>query len=482
MANSDLTSYIQQQRQLGQTDDFIRQQLLQIGWQPSDVDQAFSPSSDPSSPDPDPPVTSLSGPLDLLQQSIAIFVSRWLTLIVITLIPYVVGMIVGAVTFVAFLLWVGVSLSSFALKQGGLSPMLSPTSLPQLPTSFWILIGVSFFLLFLAIIYIYTWSALAMFYAVANHQERLGVKASYGRAWHKILAYWWMAILFMLILMGGLMLFALPGLIFMIWFYFAFWILVTEDQGGLTALLKSKFYVQGHWWGVFFRILAVMILYFLIYVPLSLVLERVDLGALKIVIDLLMTLSGFVIGPILLIYQFIMYRQLKSLKSGQEFTPSGKSKLAFILISLWGILAMLAVPAAIILVAINPVKQMQRARDASRRSSQMEIQSALERYWATYGEFPATLDQLIEEGELIQIPVDPTTSQPYEYQVLDDGQNYRLCYQDENQQSQCKESDPFFQYYPSIAPSPSMDQFSPEDFQDQLPGYSPPQLNNSTEI
>src|SRR3989344_6610342 len=392
MPNSDLVNYIQQNRQQGQVDDQIRQALIQAGWQPADIESAFldltqprypsQTSSLPSSPGSEPTMTiatELRGPIELLTQSWQIFTTRWKTLLVIIFIPYLVWIIIGVISLIAFLFWVGGTIPSSYSEYSSLLPMMAVNKFTQLPTSFWVIVGVGLFLLILAISYFFTWAQLALMQAIKDHQERISIKTAFSRSRHKILRYWWLLLLEYLIIIGGLAFFVLPGLIFVIWFLLSMWVLVNEDIGGLTGLLKTRFYVQGYWWGVLGRVLF-LVVFFIIFsliisMPSNLLKELPSGRLLYVIYEIITVLIGFVIGPIMLIYQYLLYDQLKALKSGQEFNPTGKSKLVFTLFGLWGILAALAVPAAVIvLVAVNPVKQFQEARDANRKTDIVEIQ------------------------------------------------------------------------------------------------------------
>ncbi len=56
MPSQDLQNYIQQSRQAGKTDDIIRQELLNVGWQARDVEEAMGdgvfPNNQPSNTGP----------------------------------------------------------------------------------------------------------------------------------------------------------------------------------------------------------------------------------------------------------------------------------------------------------------------------------------------------------------------------------------------------------------------------------------------
>lgn len=54
---------------------------------------------------------------------------------------------------------------------------------------------------------------------------------------------------------------------------------------------------------------------------------------------------------------------------------------------------------------------MKRSRDAQRKSDVSKIQAALEQYKTDNGVYPSALDDLVEEGYLAELPVDPLDGQ-----------------------------------------------------------------------
>ena len=65
--------------------------------------------------------------------------------------------------------------------------------------------------------------------------------------------YLWIAVLSTLAILGGFILLIIPGVIFMIWFTFAPFILLFEERRGMEALRASRALVRGRWWSVFIR-------------------------------------------------------------------------------------------------------------------------------------------------------------------------------------------------------------------------------------
>lgn len=83
----------------------------------------------------------------------------------------------------------------------------------------------------------------------------------------------------------------------------------------------------------------------------------------------------------------------------------------FTLIELLVVIAILGVLAAGLLVAINPLKKINQAKDATMKSSMSQIANALQaNFTSSNGIYPATLATLSSSGELKVVPNQPSGS------------------------------------------------------------------------
>lgn len=119
-----------------------------------------------------------------------------------------------------------------------------------------IVLGVAVFLVNL-------WASIALLYAVKERDQKIGIKESFAKAWHKILSYWWISILVGFITMLGFFLLIIPGIIFSIWFSLVAYILISEEKKGMKALARSKQLIKGYWFNVFWRFLVLGFIVFL---------------------------------------------------------------------------------------------------------------------------------------------------------------------------------------------------------------------------
>ncbi len=125
----------------------------------------------------------------------------------------------------------------------------------------WIAVGVIMGVL------VSVWGQAAFVYAVSDPSA--GVRAVLHKATESVRKFFWLYLLFFALTVAGFVFLIVPGVVMMVWFSFAVFILAGKGDAGITALLESREYVKGFWWPVFVRLLAVWALSFVIgYVPL----------------------------------------------------------------------------------------------------------------------------------------------------------------------------------------------------------------------
>jgi hypothetical protein len=166
-----------------------------------------------------------------------------------------------------------------------------------------------------------TWGIAAVAYAVVD--EQIGIKDSLGKAWDKVGAFLWFFSVFGYLITGGFLLFFFPGVIFLVWFSFGQFILAAEGQKGMDALLKSKEYVRGQWFDVFARL-------FVIYALSGLI------GAVPFVGPLL----SLLFAPFMMIFLFLIYRDLRGLKTDVPFAYSSAEKWKWLGVATLGYLVL----------------------------------------------------------------------------------------------------------------------------------------------
>ncbi|MEX2028329.1 MAG: type II secretion system protein [Candidatus Curtissbacteria bacterium] len=96
-----------------------------------------------------------------------------------------------------------------------------------------------------------------------------------------------------------------------------------------------------------------------------------------------------------------------------------RSFRAFTLIELLIAISILGILAAGVLVAVNPVKRQNQAKDAQIKADTGQIATAAQSYFSSgsgIGSYPADLETLVTNQDLKNLPT-PPTSAAYEYVV-----------------------------------------------------------------
>lgn len=149
--------------------------------------------------------------------------------------------------------------------------------------------------------------------------ENLNITDSLEKGGRKIWAFIWLFSLVGYIIPGGFLLFFIPGVLFMVWFAFAVFILANEDEKGMNAVLKSKEYVEGYWVDVFGRLFVIW-------------LASVGVG----IIPFLGSLLSIMFVPFEMIFIYLIYEDLRSIKGEVPYPSSAGEKFKWIGIATLG--------------------------------------------------------------------------------------------------------------------------------------------------
>lgn len=104
--------------------------------------------------------------------------------------------------------------------------------------------------------------ALAKNLGLIVHEKPItALKEAFSDTSHLIWPAIYTAVLVFLAVLGGTILLIIPGLIFSIWFCFAYLAVIFDEKRGVAALKESKKLVSGRWWKILWRMLAPGIFY-----------------------------------------------------------------------------------------------------------------------------------------------------------------------------------------------------------------------------
>ncbi len=184
-------------------------------------------------------------------------------------------------------------------------------------------------------------ASLALIVAAARDAK---MEDAYGTALKLFLPSLWIAILEGIVVMGGFVLFIIPGIFVAIALAFANFALVLEDRRGMHALAESREYVRGYWWAILGRNMLLALIYgalvMLIYTPFTIIFGGLVGG---IVYGLLL----LAIVPFGICYSYTIYENLRCLKPAAADDAARASRTFFIVCMVVALVAALALIVAI---------------------------------------------------------------------------------------------------------------------------------------
>lgn len=220
------------------------------------------------------------------------------------------------------------------------SVSISLSAVPSLST---ILAVLGLIVLFVSVSILQAWSIVALNTDLFS-DKKISFFEAFKVSRKNIIPFWTIGALLICITLGGLFLFIIPMFIFVTWFSFSQFILITENIKDFHALMKSREYVRGYWWAVFGRSVLGFLIYFAVFLAVS--------GCatlLKIVPDTLSSKILFYLSQVIctiftFCYSFQVFRNLKQIKGDIKTKITRKSKIIYTIIGLLGLVLAIAIP------------------------------------------------------------------------------------------------------------------------------------------
>lgn len=133
-------------------------------------------------------------------------------------------------------------------------------------------------LIFLILYLLGLWTTLSMIKMSQDLHKNLPVpnfRDIYTSSKHYIIPTIFISILFGIILFLGSLLFLIPGVIFFVWYYYATYAIIFENQTNLNSLKTSKNLALGRWFSMAFRIIIPKFVFFLFFIALMLIIPAI---------------------------------------------------------------------------------------------------------------------------------------------------------------------------------------------------------------
>lgn len=131
------------------------------------------------------------------------------------------------------------------------------------------------------------------------------VKEAIGDGSKIFWSFLWVSILSGIVIAVGFVLLIIPGILFMVWYAFAAYVLVFEGQRGWSALKRSKKLVKGYWWAILGRLIVLILLAIVVSIAISWI-PYIGQLALQVLFP-----------PFSVAYAVLLYKSLKELKEKQ---------------------------------------------------------------------------------------------------------------------------------------------------------------------
>ncbi|MCX6743672.1 MAG: hypothetical protein NT116_05590 [Candidatus Parcubacteria bacterium] len=188
------------------------------------------------------------------------------------------------------------------------------------------------FILAIILVFIYLWMLIVIIkLADALYKNQtIDLVQLYPQSMKKVPSFFWVGIVMGLVVLLGLILLIIPGIIFMVWYYFSSYVNVLEEKNnkGLDALKSSKDLVKGRWFNVVWRLIVP---YLIIYLPIYII-EIIIMGIIGItlyasnlddnMISLILTPFSIILDifnlcllPLFMCFPVILYNGLKETRS-----------------------------------------------------------------------------------------------------------------------------------------------------------------------
>lgn len=174
------------------------------------------------------------------------------------------------------------------------------------------------FLFFVSVIFT-LWTGIALAHEIKQLLEGGGAswKQLYNTTTHLIWPSIYTSILVGLVVLGGSLLFIIPGVIFTVWYAFSNYAVIFDEKRGLSAMRASKGLVVGQWWGMLWRlfvpplffILVTLVVRSIFFVPFSYLFS--SQVALSIFTSFVSSLVNALVTPLTMATIIILFQSAK---------------------------------------------------------------------------------------------------------------------------------------------------------------------------
>jgi type II secretory pathway pseudopilin PulG len=239
-----------------------------------------------------------------------------------------------------------------------------------------------FVLIYPVAIILSIWSDLSLLQAIKERENKISIGKALARGWSVLGSGIWISFLSFIIVLGGYILFVIPGIIFSIWFSLALYVLVNENKKGMAALKRSKELISGYiiaFWGrtlLFSLFLGVIFFLFFFLIKFA--------SVLLPFLSYASTIASIIIAPLSVIFGFLIYENIK--KAKEAGCAKSPTEIKYILIALLiFLIPVIGVLASIVLVNVNSARTT--TKDVQAKAYMSQLPTAIEMYAAKRADY-----------------------------------------------------------------------------------------------
>lgn len=356
-------------REHGYTDDQINELITEARRRIGPSDQQ-DPLSNPSENDGVAQSISLPGVFDLLNTSFT-FAFKRLDLVLF-------GSIGQLIAMVPYLLAVGLMVyGMFGAFMG--EPVVNG-----------VLMAVLFVVGFLVMITVSVLNSGALLYSSVS-REQVTYWEGIRWAWKHFWSFLWVGALVGLVSVTGFVFFFIPGVIVSVYLTLALVVLAKEEIRGMHALTRSTQLVYGNWFGVFGRLLVVLICGFIIGFLSSIVVSIISSiltvgGGFGLVFGVIVSfLVQVAVQMLLTVFSFHflggLYESLHTQKASSQKETKSRARVLYQVMAVFGLVApiLVGVFLAVTLASLNSARD--KGEDAAIKMSINNMRAAAELHY-----------------------------------------------------------------------------------------------------
>lgn len=418
-----LLQYISTQLKQGIPPEEITQMLVSRGWPLEAIDAGFKYiATHPNQIENHLQVFSgkLRNPLELAHDAFILLKNRLVPILIINCLPSLFSIIFTF--FITFYISYLTGTEETVNQTITVMNIETTVKLSEIPFG-----QLMFIFMFLGT-FIFGWTQTTLYALIVKKDRSFTIADAFHLGLTKLIPFIWLMMLVFIFLFPGMALFFIPGIVCMVWFLLSPFILMAENIHGFAALMKSKEYVRGKWFAVFWRLICVTI-----FVSVGSVILGLILGAftgiapkspiIPIINSILLFIYSLITWPFAILYFSCIYDDLRMSRGNFDFQPSQKSKILFWILVAFSVFSIIG----IVFASISGYKQFVGQKTEMQKLNDTQyIHMALDNHFQEKGFYPSSVNELLPVY-LQDIPIDPETRKPYEYTQTENGNNFELC-------------------------------------------------------